>query len=709
MTPAPGPAHRLVLDVQATQNPAHAHRGIGRYVKEHARALVRRGCVDALVLNPHLPFPRELDQDLLCSPLLRWNTSSQLRAVADAADGPLAYHLMSPFELGAHAEGEVPAHVMGEDVPLVVTLYDLIPLAEPERYARDPERMRRYRVRAKLLAQADLVLTISDHTARTAIQHLGLDPARVVRIGAGVSSYFHPAAPGDAPEAVLKRNLPALDRPYVLAVAGSEPRKNTERLLEAWAALPGPLRDGHRLVLACHVDEYTRTSWSAHARDVGLADDDLRLTGWVSDEVLRALYQQARLFILPSLSEGFGLPAAEAMACGCPILTSATSSLPEVLDWEPATFDPTDAAAIAAAIESGLSDETYRQALTGRARERTGELTWGAVAEHTLGALSTLSPSARPHTDLPVRLALVGPMPPNPSGIANYNAQLVPHLAERCELDVFSPSPRPGELMAGVRWFPPEALSRNLSPWSYDAVVYTIGNSDDHHALFDQAEEFPGLLWMHDVRLPGLYLTYARDRMEDDARQFLRSRLVRQYRRRLPEGLDLDVTDLPTDYVDAGLGMSKELVDVHRGVIVSNEVARHLLTLDQQPDARPPRAWVVPHAVPEPLTRVIETDHPVVASFGIVAPVKAPGLVIRAFAVACGAAPLHDAQLVFVGEVSHAERADLEGVAGACGVADRVTFTGVCSRTDYEGWLGRTGVAVQLRRTTNGESSGAVH
>lgn len=710
MTPTPGPAHRLVLDVQATQNPAHAHRGIGRYVKEHARALIRRGAVDALLLNPHLPFPRELDQDLLCSPLLRWNTLSELRAVAESADGPLAYHLMSPFELGAHAEGEVPAHVLHDDVPLIVTLYDLIPLVEPDRYAGDPERMRRYRVRAELLARADLVLAISDHTARTAIEHLGLDRARIVTIGAGVAPFFHPAAPGDAPEAVLKRNLPGLDAPYVLAVAGGEPRKNTERLLEAWAALPESLRNDDHLVLACQVDEDTRALWSAHARHVGLAEGEVRLTGWVGDEVLRALYQQARLFVLPSLSEGFGLPAAEAMACGCPVITSATSSLPEVLDCPPATFDPVDTAAIAAAIERGLTDESYRQALTDRARDRIDELTWEAVAERTLTSLSILSPPAVEHTHLPVRLALVGPMPPTPSGIADYNAQLVPHLAERCELDVFTSSPRPDPPLApGVRWFPPEALKRNLSPWTYDAVVYTIGNSDDHHDLFDQAEEFPGLLWMHDVRLPGLYLTYARDRMEEGtARQFLRSRLLRQYRRRLPDGLDLDVTDLPTDYVTAGLGMSKELVDVHRGVIVSNEVARRLLNLDQQPDARPPRTWVVPLAVPEPLAKRVRRDDAVVASFGMVAPLKAPELLIRAFATA-STAGLDTARLVFVGQVNDADRTDLTVMAKACGIAERVSFTGLVDRMDYARWMARTDLALQLRRSTNGESSGAVH
>ncbi|HWH34811.1 MAG TPA: glycosyltransferase [Acidimicrobiales bacterium] len=713
MSPGTGLAYRLVLDLQATQNPAHAHRGIGRYVKEHARALIAQGAVDALVLNPHLPFPRQLDRDLLCSPLLRWNTMSEVRAVAGSASGPLAYHLMSPFELGAHAEGEVPAHLVGE-VPLVVTLYDLIPLVDPDRYAGDPERMRRYRVRAGLLERADLVLAISEHTARTAREHLGLDPDRVVTIGAGVSPFFGPAGPGDDPVDLLASDLPAIDRPFALAVAGAEPRKNTERLLEAWAALPADVRDAHRLVLACQVDEPTQQAWSAHGRAVGLADGEVVCTGWVSDEILRALYRRARALVLPSLAEGFGLPAAEALACGCPAITSSTSSLPEVLAWPPATFDPTDTAAMAAAVARVLVDDDHRAALLARAGERAGEHTWTRVAERSLGALSALAPPPVARTELPVRLALVGPMPPTPSGIADYNARLVPHLARRCQLDVFTPSPRPPATAPGVRWFPPLALSRNLSPWSYDAVVYTIGNSDDHHDLYEQAEEFPGLLWMHDVRLSGLYLSYARARRSGDgARDFLRSRLVGQYRRRLPPGLALDIEDEPEDYVESGLGMSQELVEHHRGVIVSNQVAQRLLILDQQPDARAVPSWVVPLAVPEPSPApppdgTGTTGEAVVASFGMVAPSKAPSLVVRAFAAARRRVGARPARLVFVGEVSDANRAALQALADAGGAGDHVSFTGLCPREDYDAWMGRAAVAVQLRRTTTGESSGAL-
>ena len=693
---------RLVLDIQATQSSAHGDRGIARYVREHARGLVARDVVASLALSPHLPFPRALDGDLLASPLLTWNTASSIRAVARRTEQPLAYHVMSPFELSAHAEGDVPPHLRRADVPLVTTLYDLIPLLLADRYLSEPEFGRRYRARTQLLRTADLVLTISEQTRRDAIDHLDLDPRRVVSIGAGVSPFFHEGEGAG----LLATRLPAVTKPYVLTVSGGDPRKNTERLLEAWAALPRSVRASHQLVVSCALDEAVRRAWTGHAGAVGLGEGEVVLTGWVPDEVLRALYRQARLFVFPSLYEGFGLPAAEAIACGCVVVTSSTSSLPEVLDWAPSTFDPEDAGSIAAAIERGLADDDFRRELRRRGEERRPEISWDLVADRTVTALEGLVPPTAAPTEPPLRIALVGPQPPIASGIADYNARLLPALAARADVDVFTnAAPPAGERRpADVGWFPPLALGRTLSPWSYDAVVYTVGNSDDHHDLYELASEFPGLLWMHDVRLPGLYLTYARERVPSiQKRDFLVERLRRQYRRRLPATLVADVGGQPPDYVEAGIGMSRELVDVSRGVVVSSELAGRLLRLDQQPDARLPPVWVVPHGIPEPVAD--RAPGPVITSFGIVAPVKAPDLVVDAFALL---APERGLTLVFAGPVNDDVAERLQAHAEATGVAGRVVLTGHLTREAYDAQLGRTLVAVQLRRTTNGESSAAL-
>jgi len=691
----------LVHDLQATQSTAHAERGVARYVKEHVRALLRRGAGDALLLNPHLPFPRRLEQDFLTSPLLQWSTQSVLRAVAERASGPLAYFLHSPFELSLRGEGDLPPHALRGDVPLITTLYDLIPLRMADRPPWNDERLsRRHRGRAEQLHQADLVLTISEHTRRDAIELLDLDPRRLVTIGAGVSPSFRPAAPGDAPEVVLARHVPAITGPFVFCQSGGAPHKNAERLIAAFARL----EPGHQLVITCALDVPTTERWRAAAADAGIGDRVV-LTNYVPEDVLRALYQRAALVVVPSLYEGFGFPAAEAMRCDTPVVTSRTSSLPEIVDWEEATFDPEDVDAIAAAIHRGLTDEPFRAELLERAALRVPTFTWEAVAQRTLDAIdSVLGPPPDGRTELPVRVALVGPMPPTESGIADYNARLVPALARHAEVDLFTPgSAPPQEVAPGVRWLPPRALKETASPWAYDAVVYTVGNSDDHHDLYDLAQELPGVLWMHDVRLPGLYLTYAQERVPEELRDaFLRDRLLRQYRRRLPLNADWTTDAVPTHWIEFGLGLSKELVDVARAVVVSSHTAARILALDQQPDARPmPRVEVLPLAAP-PATGGRDPSARSLVCFGMVAPVKAPELLISALA------SVDAATLTFVGPVGDGYRDVLEAHAAATGVSDRVAFTGRVAPDEYERWLHTATVALQLRHETNGESSAAV-
>ena len=588
-------------------------------------------------------------------------------------------------------------------MPVACVLYDLIPLVMPERYLADPILERRYRARAEQLHAMDLVLTISEHTRRDALRLLDLPPDRVWNIGAGVSPFWRPLAEGDAPDVLIARHTPAVTKPFVYTVAGGDPRKNTERLFEAWAAQPADLRRDHQLVITCSLDPGTEARWREHAAGLGLAEGDVVLTGWQPDEVVRALYQRCVLFAFPPLYEGYGLPVAEAIACGAPAVTSSTSSLPEVMDLDDAAFDPTDVGAIAGAIERGVTDEAFRAQLLAQGAARRPSLTWEAVAGRAVAALSRV-PEGEGPTRLPVRLALVGPMPPTASGIADYNARLLPALAKRAEIDLFTPgAPPPHEVAPGVRWLPPRALKETCSPWGYDAVVFTAGNSDDHHDLYDLAQEFPGLLWLHDVRLPGLYLTYARDRIGEEAGdQFLLDRLLRQYRRRLPLHLDRTTEAVPTDWVEWGIGLTKELVDVARGVVVSSEMAARLLHLDQQPDARLAPTHVLPLAVPPPWGNGSRREPRLLACFGMVAPSKGPELLISALA------SLPGATLALVGPVDDGYRDHLLRHADATGVRDRLVLTGRVDDAGYRDWLERSTLALQLRTSTNGESSAAV-
>ncbi|MBX5491943.1 MAG: glycosyltransferase [Chloroflexi bacterium] len=719
-------AYGLVLDLQASQTEGSAERGLGRYVIELTRALLAYpGLVRAIALNPTLSFPGHLPGELLASGLLTWNTATAFRHAQ--RQGPVAYCVMSPFEHIPTAETITPPHTVRPDVPLLAIVHDLIPLAYAKRYLDPyPEFARRYRRRLDLVRTADLVLTNSDHTRREVIELLDLPPDRVVTIGGGAADYFQPPDPGSDPLSIVRHALPAVRRPYVLSVLGSDDRKNGDGLLSAWARLPRALRQQYQLVLACHLIPSYAERWKGHARACGLTDDEVVWTGHVSDRLLRALYQAARLFVFASLVEGYGLPAAEAIACDCPTITSDTTSLPEVLAWEPATFDPRDPDSIAAAIARALTDTAFYQELRAIARQRAPLHRWSAVAARAVGALARLpappTPSlaslngARGADDAAARsiqgepsrigawsrqrLALVGPLPPSSSGLAAHNVRLAQALAQRCTLDLFATAGGGRTLSStldGVRCFPARALGRPLNPAAYDAIVYTVDNRDDHHDTYELARQYPGLVWLHDLHLDAFYRSYGQARRGGDAHGFVHARLDELYGERVPNYVPRPFR--PEQHVRHGLRLTQEWVRTARAVLVNTRVAQHLVALDQGPHAAHPPLWRMPLACPPPSGVARgwgegRAQPPVVAVFGQVHHAKLPEPLMDALLLVRARVP---ARLVFVGPIVPAMRAAYEEQAALRGLSAAVTFTGAVSPEEYAAWLARATCAAQLR------------
>jgi glycosyltransferase involved in cell wall biosynthesis len=592
-------------------------------------------------------------------------------------------------------------------VPLVVTLYDLIPLHDPGRYLT-PDLRARYRARLELVQAADLVLAISEFTRQDSLKRLNLDPARVVTVGGGVTPFFRPAPSPTDSLAEVRGLLPRIDRPFVLSVTGGDDRKNTEGLIDAFARLPRRVRDRYRLVVVCRLTPAFEQQWSEHARGAGLDDDELVLTDHVSDDVLRSLYRAAALFVFPSFLEGFGLPVAEAVACDCPTITSDTSSLPEILDWAPSAFDPADPSAIAAVMERGLTDQTFREQLRARGRERTPMHTWAAVAERSALGVASLAP---PHRRTPaprLRVALVGPLPPTRSGIADYNERLVAELATRCDLHVFLPEAATGppstEELRG-RSYLIRPLTARFNPAAYDAIVYTVGASEHHHNTYDFSRRWPGIVWLHDVRLASFFLTYVASRHPSAAQEVLTGKLVEQYGERVPPQV-LGAFDKEAE-ATYGLGLSADWLRGARAVLVNSHLAEQMLRLDQGPGRTPPPTWRLPFAVPEPVhvEGVTRDALPVIASFGIQHTTKSPELLIAALPLVRHRV---DARVALVGPISPEYRRDLRALARQHGVSKQVEITGRVPEIEYQRWLRRVACAVQLRQVTHGESSAAL-
>jgi glycosyltransferase involved in cell wall biosynthesis len=476
------PEPRLVVDVQTAQGGFFGDRGIRRYALALTLALLRRGAVAAVLFNPNRPILEPVPSGLWGASQAGWNTTPTLRRVD--AEGAAAYLVTSPFER-VRPPSVLPQYVAESGMPVATVLYDLIPEIID---VYPPKLMAGYRARRELIKQMDLVLTISEHTRRDAIERLGMSSKSVVMIGAGASDHFRPPAPGDQSATLLAERLPAITKPFALSVSGWQAHKNTGGLIDAWARLTREVREAHQLVITCRLPPEAGTTWIDRARARRLRHGDIVVTDYVDDEVLRALYQQARLSVSPSFYEGFGLPALEAARCGCPVITSNSSSLPEVLQWPPATFPPEDADEMARVIERGLVDEAFRLRLRVVGAAAGRRHTWDRVVDRAISACTGLASSAS-RRDAKWRVALVDSSTRRDHAI-RYVVQVARRLCDRgVHVDRFGErdddEPRQRDL---------SVFGRTVDPWTYDAVVYVIDEGVPARVV-DLVRRCPGILW----------------------------------------------------------------------------------------------------------------------------------------------------------------------------------------------------------------------
>jgi glycosyltransferase involved in cell wall biosynthesis len=261
--------------------------------------------------------------------------------------------------------------------PTVVTIHDLFFIGYPGRrrplYDAAMTRLARFHA-----AGASAIVTDSEHSRRTIVDRLGLPAERMAVIPVGLGPEFRPVTPSPG-----QRERYGLGCDYVLYVGNFLPHKNLPRLLRAWTALTGPLRASYRLVLAGGAGA-GRRSLAVLAAALGLGDR-IVFPGLIDDVDLPALYGGATAVVLPSLEEGFGLPALEAMACGTPVVASRRGALPEVVGDAGVLVDPEDERALAAALARLLGSPADRQTLArqglARAAHYTAARTAGRVVD----------------------------------------------------------------------------------------------------------------------------------------------------------------------------------------------------------------------------------------------------------------------------------------------------------------------------------------
>jgi glycosyltransferase involved in cell wall biosynthesis len=229
------------------------------------------------------------------------------------------------------------------------------------------------------LAQA--IVAYTEHTRAEIVDVLGVPAERITAIPPGVDPLF---APGASREALLRERF-GIDRPYVLCVGTLEPRKNLHRALSAVEG--ARLGDDVALVIA------GGSGWRNNAFEAELARSTVPVTlaGAVSDPELVELYRGARCLLFPSLFEGYGLPPLEAMACGCPVITSDRSTLPDVVGDAGLLVDPLDVEQMGEAVRAVVADADMRGRMRERGLARAAEQTWERAADRTLAVLRRVS------------------------------------------------------------------------------------------------------------------------------------------------------------------------------------------------------------------------------------------------------------------------------------------------------------------------------
>ena len=733
---------RIVIDLQGAQSESR-FRGIGRYSLALALGVARHGAGRHevwLLLNAALaPSIAELrrafaglvppERIRLFDPpgpcaehdpahganarageLLREHALAQLR--------PDAVLVTSLFE-GYVDDAVVSVGRLDDGADSAVVLYDLIPFLNPQAYLAHPAQRAYYERKIAALRRAGLLLAISEHSRREAIEALDLAPERVVSISTAVDERFAPAAADPAALAALRARFGLTRAMLMYAPGGFDARKNIDGLITAFSLLPAPLRAGHQLLIASKLPERDGQALRRHARERGLAEDELILTGYVDDATLIALYRACALFVFPSKHEGFGLPALEAMACGALVIGADATSVPEVIGSAEALFDPHAPQSIADKIAEVLGDAALRARLAEHGRAQARRFSWDHTALRALAALEARH-AAVPEAGAGLaaagtaarkpRVAFVSPLPPEKTGVADYAARVLPTLLPYFDIELVAEQPRV-ELPAALAHLPRrDAAWLRAHAADYDHIVYQFGNSPFHSHMLDLLAAHPGVVVLHDFFLSSMLM---HEQVSGAKPGVWQQALLHSHGyAALAASLAPDGMEAARDAYPANLAILQQASHV----IVHSEYARTLARQWYGPLAGGDWSMAqLPRAVPDVHDRDaarralgIAPDAFLVCNFGFVAPTKHCMELLRAWldSTLGGDRQCH---LVFVGANHGGDYGrQITDTIAAAGAGERVRVSGWTSDDDYLRYLQAADLAVQLRTISRGETSGTV-
>jgi glycosyltransferase involved in cell wall biosynthesis len=366
---------RMTIGIDASRA-VNETAGIGRYTKNTVEEMLKLGRDDAFKLlftfvRGRRDKWREIGEIVgktkrasvsvlpIPGPTKEWVWETYLSPIDFLMRGSNVFFAPSFFEVPLKSR-----------LPIVVTVHDLSHALFPSQ--RGPEVSKRLTEREKRATKiAKIVIVPSEATKKDLVKVYGVDPGKIVAIPEAQEALFRPL------------HIPRKD--FLLFVGTLSPRKNLERLLTAYSRLPISLRARFPLYIA-GAPGWNLKSFEETVLRLKLGNS-LNLLGFVPDPELLRLYNEATAMVWPPLHEGFGIPILEAFACGCPVVTSKASSMPEAAGDAALYIDPKSISSILSGLTRILESESLRKSLAEKGLKQARKFSWKRTAEKTLEVL----------------------------------------------------------------------------------------------------------------------------------------------------------------------------------------------------------------------------------------------------------------------------------------------------------------------------------
>jgi len=399
---------RIVIDLQSAQTDSR-FRGIGRYSTSLTKAIIRN-CGDhevIIALSGLFPdviepiraeFGEFLPQENIriwyapgpvkeCERGNHWrHEAAELTREAFLASlNPDVIYIASLFG-GYSDEAVVSIGLLDKVTPVFTSLYDLIPLLNPELYLKPCPTYEQYYLREiDFLKRTSGLLAISNFSRQEGVDNLDYNASSIINVSAAIDSCFKVIELNSSQTQLCLESF-KITSEFILYTGGSDYRKNLPRLINAYAQLPVTIRKMYQLVFVGKMPEVDLQNLKQHAAQAGVKKSELIFTGYITDDELVKLYNLCKLYVFPSWHEGFGLPALEAMSCGAAVIGANATSLPEVIGNKNALFDPFSEEAIAHKITEVLTDERFRLCLIKSGLKQAKKFSWGKSAKIAIKA-----------------------------------------------------------------------------------------------------------------------------------------------------------------------------------------------------------------------------------------------------------------------------------------------------------------------------------